>query len=64
MIKKAAALMPGVGARLFDAEHCIALAPLDDLQTVARHPDQMRNVDHGQRIGAAHFQPIARDQGF
>ncbi len=60
--KKAAALMRR-GSGLFDAEHGVALAALDDLQTVARQADQMRNVDHRKRIGATHLQPIARRQG-
>ena len=51
-------------SRLFDTEHEIALAALDDLQMVARHPDQMRNVDHRKRVGATHLQLIARGQGF
>jgi hypothetical protein len=47
-----------------DAEHGMALAALDDLQTVAGKSDQMGNVDQRKRVRAAHFQKIARRQGF
>jgi hypothetical protein len=47
---------------LLDAEHGMALAALDDLQTVADNPDQMGNIDHRKGVGAAHFQKIARRQ--
>jgi hypothetical protein len=47
---------------LLDTEHGMALAALDDLQTVADHPDQMGNVDQRKRVRAAHFQKIARRQ--
>ena len=45
-------------------EHGLALAALDGLQAVANRPDQMGNVDHRKRIGAADFQPVARRQRF
>jgi hypothetical protein len=47
----------------FDAEDDVVLATLDRLQPVARHSDQMGDVDLRQRVGAAHFKPIARRQG-
>ena len=41
-----------------------ALAALDRLQRSPVEPDQMRNVDLRERIGAAHFQPIAGRERF
>jgi hypothetical protein len=53
-----------LGNRFLDAEHRIALAALDGLQAVAERSNQMGNVDQRERVGAAHFQPLARSQGF
>ena len=50
--------------RFFYQEHDARLVALGDLHRVARLADQVRNVNHRQRIGAVHFELIARLQRF
>jgi hypothetical protein len=46
--------------RLFNQENDAALLACGDFDLVARFADQVRDVDHRQRIGAVHFQEITR----
>src|SRR5262249_7524459 len=46
----------------FDYEHDTLFAAFGDLDLVASFADQVRNVDHRQRIGTVNFKAIARLQ--
>ena len=52
------------GRQLLDVEHDVVFAAFNDLQPVAGRPDEMGNVDRRERIGAAHFQPVAWRERF
>ena len=45
--------------RFLYQENDARVGALGDLDLVAGFADQIRNIDHRQRIGAQHFQPVA-----
>jgi len=47
---------------LFDHEHDAFFSAFDDLDAIAGFPDQVRDIDDGQWVGAMHLQPVASNQ--